>query len=121
MGIGGRVLIATTCTIARSKFHFESSVAAMIAAGKKLMATTTLLFAQFRQNSTVDAHRTAIGPEVVFALLPTVVIFSFATVYTVDYAAQAASAVVVTIPLVVLVQIFHRWVVSGLTTGVVEG
>ena len=57
---------------------------------------------------------------VVFALLLTVVIPSFATVYTVDYGAQVVAAVVVTIPLAVLVLIFQRGVASGPTTGAVE-
>lgn len=55
-----------------------------------------------------------------FALPLTVVIPSFAAVYKVDYGAQAAAAVVVTIPLVVVVLIFQRGVVAGLTAGTVE-
>ena len=51
----------------------------------------------------------------------TVVIPNFATVYTVDYGAQAAAAVTVTIPLVILVLIFQRRIVSGLTAGAVKG
>ncbi len=51
----------------------------------------------------------------------TVAIPQFATVYTVDYGAQAAAAVVVTIPLVILVLIFQRRIVSGLTAGAVKG
>ncbi len=51
----------------------------------------------------------------------TVVIPNFATVYTVDYGAQAAAAVVVTIPLVIMVLIFQRRIVSGLTAGAVKG
>jgi multiple sugar transport system permease protein len=51
----------------------------------------------------------------------TVVIPQFATVYTVDYGAQAAAAVVVTVPLVILVLIFQRRIVSGLTAGAVKG
>ena len=51
----------------------------------------------------------------------TVVIPNFATVYTVDYGAQAAAAVVVTVPLVILVLIFQRCIVSGLTAGAVKG
>jgi len=50
----------------------------------------------------------------------TVVIPQFATVYTVDYGAQAAAAVVVTVPLVILVLIFQRRIVSGLTAGAVK-
>jgi ABC-type glycerol-3-phosphate transport system permease component len=51
----------------------------------------------------------------------TVVIPNFATVYTVDYGAQAAAAVVVTVPLVLLVLVFQRRIVSGLTSGAVKG
>src|SRR5918912_1139302 len=51
----------------------------------------------------------------------TVVIPQFATVYTVDYGAQAAAAVVVTVPLVIMVLIFQRRIVSGLTAGAVKG
>ncbi len=51
----------------------------------------------------------------------TVTIPNFATIYTVDYGAQAAASVVVTVPLVILVLIFQRWIVSGLTAGAVKG
>jgi multiple sugar transport system permease protein len=51
----------------------------------------------------------------------TVIIPQFATVYTVDYGAQAAAAVVVTVPLVIMVLIFQRRIVSGLTAGAVKG
>ncbi len=51
----------------------------------------------------------------------TVVIPNFATIYTVDYGAQAAAAVVVTVPLVIVVLIFQRRIVSGLTAGAVKG
>lgn len=51
----------------------------------------------------------------------TVVIPNFATIYTVDYGAQAAAAVVVTVPLVILVLLFQRRIVSGLTAGAVKG
>ena len=51
----------------------------------------------------------------------TVVIPSFAGVFTVNYGAQAAAAVVVTIPLVILVLLFQRRIVSGLTAGAVKG
>jgi ABC-type glycerol-3-phosphate transport system permease component len=51
----------------------------------------------------------------------TVVIPNFASQYTTDYGAQAAAAVVVTIPLVILVLIFQRRIVSGLTAGAVKG
>jgi multiple sugar transport system permease protein len=51
----------------------------------------------------------------------TVAIPNFATIYTVDYGAQAAAAVVVTVPLVIMVLIFQRRIVSGLTAGAVKG
>ena len=51
----------------------------------------------------------------------TVVIPNFATVYTVNYGAQAAASVIVTVPLVILVLIFQRRIVSGLTAGAVKG
>lgn len=51
----------------------------------------------------------------------TVVIPNFADQYTTDYGAQAAAAVVVTVPLVILVLIFQRRIVSGLTAGAVKG
>jgi multiple sugar transport system permease protein len=51
----------------------------------------------------------------------TVVIPNFSTVYTTDYGAQAAAAVVVTVPLVIMVLIFQRRIVSGLTAGAVKG
>jgi len=51
----------------------------------------------------------------------TVRIPNFATVYTTNYPAQAAAAVVVTVPLVLLVLFFQRRIVSGLTAGAVKG
>lgn len=107
--------------IASLRLRFESSAVALIlTTGKKLMARIAPLCIQFRRNGIIDIYRTTMVPDVVFALLLTVVIPSFATVYTVDYGAQAV-AVVVTIPLVVLVLIFQRRVVSGLAAGVVKG
>jgi multiple sugar transport system permease protein len=47
----------------------------------------------------------------------TVVIPSFATIYTTDYGAQAAAAIVLTLPLVLLVLLFQKRIVSGLTAG----
>jgi multiple sugar transport system permease protein len=47
----------------------------------------------------------------------TVVIPRFATVYTTDYGAQAAAAIVVTLPLAVMVLHFQKRIVSGLTAG----
>ena len=51
----------------------------------------------------------------------TVIIPSFAGIFTVNYGAQAAAAIVVTVPLVILVLIFQRRIVSGLTSGAVKG
>ncbi|MGI8648769.1 MAG: carbohydrate ABC transporter permease [Rubrobacter sp.] len=51
----------------------------------------------------------------------TVIIPNFADQYTTDYGAQAAAAVVVTVPLIILVLIFQRRIVSGLTAGAVKG
>lgn len=51
----------------------------------------------------------------------TVVIPEFATQYTTNYGAQAAAAVAVTVPLVILVLVFQRRIVSGLTSGAVKG
>ena len=51
----------------------------------------------------------------------TVAIPNFATQHTIDYGAQAAAAIAVTVPLVLLVLIFQRRIVSGLTTGAVKG
>ena len=51
----------------------------------------------------------------------TVAIPNFASQYTTDYGAQAAAAVVVTVPLVIMVLIFQRRIVSGLTAGAVKG
>jgi multiple sugar transport system permease protein len=50
----------------------------------------------------------------------TVVIPNFATVYVTDYGAQAAAAIVVTVPLVLLVLAFQRRIVTGLTAGAVK-
>ncbi len=63
---------------------------------------------------------------VTFLLTPntqtvTVVIPNFASQYTINYGAQASAAVVVTVPLVILVLIFQRRIVSGLTAGAVKG
>ena len=111
-------MVIVAYAIARSRFRFERPVVVMTAnAGKKLMARIASLFVQFRQNGIIDTYRTVSVPDEVFALSLGVV-SNFATVFTVDYAAQALA--VFTIPLVVLVLIFQRGVVSGLTAGTVE-
>ena len=119
MEIWGRVLVTVAYALARLRLCFESSVMMTTNAWKKLMARTAPLFVQLYKKGTIDIYRTTIVSNAFFALLLNVVILSFATVYTVDYAAQTA-AMVVTIPLVVLVFIFQRGVVYGLTTGTVE-
>jgi ABC-type glycerol-3-phosphate transport system permease component len=119
VGIGGKVLVVVAYAIARSRFRFERPVVVMTAnAGKKLMARIASLFVQFRQNDIIDTNRTVSVPDEVFALSLGVVVSNFTTVFAVDYAAQALA--VFTIPLVVLVLIFQRGVVSGLTAGTVE-
>jgi ABC-type glycerol-3-phosphate transport system permease component len=122
MGIGGRGVSSAAYAIACLSLRFESSaVALIVTAGNKLMARIAPLFIRFPRSGIIDIYRTALVPDVVFALLLTVVIPSFATVYTVDYGAQTTAAVVVTIPLVVLMLTFQRRVVSGLAAGVVKG
>jgi multiple sugar transport system permease protein len=80
--------------------------------------TTAILTFIFAWNEFLFANTFLLDP----ATQPvTVVIPNFATVYTVDYGAQAAAAVVVTVPLVILVLIFQRRIVSGLTAGAVKG
>ena len=45
----------------------------------------------------------------------TVIIPQFASIYTTDYGAQAAAALLMTMPLVIMVLFFQRRIVSGLT------
>jgi len=74
MGIGGRVVMAAAYTNVRLRLRFESSVMMLIlTAGKKLMARIAPLFIQFRRNGIIDIYRTAMIPDVVFALLLTVI------------------------------------------------
>ncbi len=80
--------------------------------------TTAILTFIFAWNDYIFANTFLFTPD---TQPVTVVIPNFATVYTVDYGAQAAAAVVVTVPLVVLVLIFQRRIVSGLTAGAVKG
>jgi len=115
------VLVAIAYTIARLEASLENSVVMIAKAGVRLLASIAPLFIQLRQNGIVNIYQAAVVPDVVFALSLTFVILSFATVYTVDYGAQAAAAVVVTVPLVLLVLIFQRRIVSGLTAGAVKG
>lgn len=80
--------------------------------------TTAILTFIFAWNEFLFANTFLLDTE----LQPvTVRIPNFATVYTTDYPAQAAAAVVVTVPLVLLVLFFQRRIVSGLTAGAVKG
>lgn len=51
----------------------------------------------------------------------TVAIPNFAAEFTVDYGAQAAASIAVTLPLVILVFLFQKKIVSGLTAGATTG
>ena len=51
----------------------------------------------------------------------TVAIPNFATTHTVDYGAQAAAALVITIPIAIVVLAFQRRIVQGLTAGALKG
>ncbi len=112
-------MVAVAYIIARLGLSLENSVMMLANAEVKLLTRIATLFIQLRQNGVISTYQSAVVPDVVVALLLTFVILSYATVYTVDYAVQAAVAVV-TIPLVVLSLIFRRGVVSALTAGTVE-
>jgi multiple sugar transport system permease protein len=81
---------------------FTTAILTFITAWNEFLFATTFLFTPATQPVTV-------------------VIPNFASQYTTDYGAQAAAAVVVTVPLVILVLIFQRRIVSGLTAGAVKG
>jgi multiple sugar transport system permease protein len=51
----------------------------------------------------------------------TVAIPNFATTHTVDYGAQAAAALVITVPIAIVVLAFQRRIVQGLTAGALKG
>ena len=81
--------------------------------------TTAILTFIFAWNDYIFANTFLLTPE---TQPVTVVIPNFAAAqYTTDYGAQAGAAVVVTVPLVILVLIFQRRIVSGLTAGAVKG
>jgi len=94
---------------------FRMVIVPLAAPGVFTTAILTFIFAWneflFANTFTFDAAHSPV----------TVVIPTFATIYTVDYGAQAAAAVVVTVPLVIMVLIFQRRIVSGLTAGAVKG
>jgi len=80
--------------------------------------TTAILTFIFAWNEFLFATTFLLTPE---TQPVTVVIPNFASQYTTDYGAQAAGAVIVTVPLIILVLIFQRRIVSGLTAGAVKG
>jgi multiple sugar transport system permease protein len=82
------------------------------------VVTTGLLTFIFAWNEFLFANTFTLDPTVQPA---TVLIPNFATIYTTDYGAQAAAAIVLTLPLVVLVLFFQKKIVSGLTAGATTG
>jgi multiple sugar transport system permease protein len=82
------------------------------------VVTTGLLTFIFAWNEFLFANTFTLDPTVQPA---TVLIPNFATVYTTDYGAQAAAAIVLTLPLVILVLFFQKKIVSGLTAGATTG
>ncbi len=82
------------------------------------VVTTGLLTFIFAWNEYLFANTFAFDPTTQPA---TVAIPNFASQFTVDYGAQAAASIVVTLPLVVLVFLFQRRIVSGLTAGATTG
>lgn len=80
--------------------------------------TTGLLTFIFAWNEFLFANSFLLAPETQPA---TVIIPQFATIYTTDYGAQAAAALIMTAPLVILVLFFQRRIVSGLTAGATTG
>jgi multiple sugar transport system permease protein len=80
--------------------------------------TTGLLTFIFAWNEFLFANSFLFDPETQPA---TVIIPQFATTFTTDYGAQAAAAIVMTLPLVILVLFFQRRIVSGLTAGATTG
>jgi multiple sugar transport system permease protein len=76
--------------------------------------TTGLLTFIYAWNEFLFANTFLLEPKVQPA---TVIIPQFASIYTTDYGAQAAAALIMTLPLVVLVLFFQRRIVSGLTAG----
>lgn len=81
------------------------------------MVTAGLLTFIYAWNEFLFANTFSFTPSVQPS---TVVIPNFATIYTVKYGWQAAAAIVVTVPLVILVFLFQRRIVSGLTAGAVK-
>jgi trehalose/maltose transport system permease protein len=82
------------------------------------VVTTGLLTFIFAWNEFLFANTFAFSEATQPA---TVAIPTFATTFTQDYGAQAAASLVVTVPLVLLVLLFQRRIVSGLTAGATTG
>jgi len=80
--------------------------------------TTGLLTFIFAWNEFLFANTFLLEPDTQPA---TVIIPQFASIYTTDYGAQAAAALLMTLPLVILVLFFQRRIVSGLTAGATTG
>jgi multiple sugar transport system permease protein len=81
------------------------------------VVTTGLLTFIFAWNEFLFANTFLLEPKVQPA---TVIIPQFASIYTVDYGAQAAAALLMTLPLVIMVLFFQRRIVAGLTAGAVK-
>ncbi|MBA2273354.1 MAG: carbohydrate ABC transporter permease [Actinobacteria bacterium] len=81
------------------------------------VVTTAILTFIFAWNEFLFANTFALD---ITTQPATVIIPQFATTYTTDFGAQAAASIVVTLPLVALVLIFQRRIVSGLTAGAVK-
>ena len=81
------------------------------------VVTTGILTFIFAWNEFLFANTFLLEPKVQPA---TVIIPQFASIYTVDYGAQAAAALLMTLPLVIMVLFFQRRIVAGLTAGAVK-
>ncbi len=81
------------------------------------VVTTGILTFIFAWNEFLFANTFLLEPKVQPA---TVIIPQFASIYTTDYGAQAAAALLMTVPLVVMVLFFQRRIVAGLTAGAVK-
>jgi len=81
------------------------------------VVTTGILTFIFAWNEFLFANTFLLEPKVQPA---TVIIPQFASIYTVDYGAQAAAALLMTVPLVIMVLFFQRRIVAGLTAGAVK-
>ncbi|HZJ50485.1 MAG TPA: carbohydrate ABC transporter permease [Actinomycetota bacterium] len=81
------------------------------------VATTGILTFIFAATEFLFANTFAFTSETQPA---TVIIPQFATQFVTDYGAQAAASMVLTVPLTIMVLLFQRRIVSGLTAGAVK-